>query len=119
MRDNIAWIASNMAWEKRLERRSRIGFRVWPDRHSALMPISEGDIELEFSDLGRCDTFVNISEDRGIYEELNEPEIFGYYRYTDDGMYMTLEECSAHIGPDLSFDYERHTMKSIDFSVWR
>ena len=53
--------------------------------------LSEIDYLLE------ADTMNNISEDHGNCNEINNPQLFGFYKHSDDLPSMTLEEIGNNI----------------------
>ena len=61
-------------------------------------PVTFGMLELD--GLYEPDTLENILEDRGHFEEINRPDIYGYYRDSATGekekYYMTLEQCTRY-----------------------
>ena len=109
--DNINMIASQMRYERRMKRFCRMIHRrrltVAPDAMDrTLYP---GDVE-SFGWIGRCDTLENVSEDQGIYEEINRPDVYGYYKTSHDGYHMTLAECAPRIGRNEWYDYDANVM---------
>ena len=109
--DTITWIARDMRYKRRMKRFCRIVHRLgaYIPYCGLDMRVYPGDIE-EIGWLSRCDTFENVSEDWGIYEEINRPDIYGFYRTSHEGCHMTLEECTSKIGREEWYDYDANVM---------
>jgi len=74
-------------------------------------PLTFGLAEFDwfYEDCDKCSSFRNASADRGQHEEINRPDIYGYYEYAaDEGRVgrFTYDEISKHIWSEMRQDYD-------------